>query len=145
MTTAATDAVSTPAAGPSQTNIIQPRSASTLIACMARTAASGAPRPKAGMTIALVAGVAFALLLVTRKAGQASEAVVDAITPTNQDNIFARGVDAIGDAIDDGDNDDSFALGSWIFDIFHPEFDPNAPIAEEDQRLQREFSSEVIG
>lgn len=43
----------------------------------------------------------------------------DAITPTNPDNIFYRGVNGIGDSLDDGANNDSFSLGGWLYDITH--------------------------
>lgn len=48
-------------------------------------------------------------------------AVGNAVTPTNPENVFARGVDAVGDIFDDGANDDSFELGDTTFAFFNPE------------------------
>ncbi len=69
-----------------------------------------------------------ALITVNRVFGTAKEAaeaaaefVVDdalpGITPTNPENIFHRGVNATGAALT---GNESFALGSFIFDILNP-------------------------
>lgn len=55
-------------------------------------------------------------------ASSASEAVgdaVEAVRPTNPDNIFSRAVNAVGDIFDDGADNDSFSLGSEIYDLIH--------------------------
>ncbi len=48
-------------------------------------------------------------------------AVAQAINPVNNENIFHRGVNAVGDVLDDGNRDGSFSLGSKIFDWIHGE------------------------
>ena len=48
-------------------------------------------------------------------------AVAQAVNPVNKDNIFASGVNAVGDVLDDGNRDGSFSLGSKIFDWIHGE------------------------
>ncbi len=65
-----------------------------------------------------VAGVAA--YLVGRGAVKLIESGAEAITPTNPNNIFYGGVNAIGDTFDNGMDDDSFSLGGWIYDITHP-------------------------
>jgi len=60
------------------------------------------------------------IYLLSRAAGKAVGEGLNAITPTNPDNIFARGVNAVGDILTDGSDDDNFELGSWIYDITHP-------------------------
>ena len=54
-----------------------------------------------------------------KKAGAAAGDVVEAVTPTNPNNIFYRGVNAIGDTFDDGEDNDSFSLGAWIYELTH--------------------------
>ena len=53
------------------------------------------------------------------KIAAAAGGAVDAITPTNHDNIFNRGFNAIGDILDDGDDNGSFSAGSAIYDLLH--------------------------
>lgn len=95
----------------------------------------------------LAAGVV--VFWLTRKASESvatgAAAVGDLVNPTSGGNLINRGVTAIGDALDDAQDNDSFTVGGWVYDLFHPEFDPNAPITEEDQRLKREFSKETVG
>ena len=47
------------------------------------------------------------------------DSVVPGITPTNTENWFYRGFNAVGDVFDNGVDDDSYALGTWVFDITH--------------------------
>ena len=61
--------------------------------------------------------VGVALFLIKRGVASGAAAIGEAITPTNPDNIFARGVNAVGDIFDDGVDDDSFSLGGFIFDL----------------------------
>lgn len=71
----------------------------------------------------IFAGVTVGIILVVLKRGvvATAETVGEAIRPTNPDNIFARGVDAVGDILDDGQDDGSFSLGGYIYDITHRE------------------------
>ena len=71
-----------------------------------------------GAAVVAVVGVAV-LWFVSRKAGEAVKVAAEAVNPTNRDNIFYSGVNAIGDALDDSDNNESFSLGSWVYDITH--------------------------
>ena len=87
----------------------------------------------------LAAGLVFYLLARrgTGAVGDAASAVGTAVNPLDSDNVFARGVDAIGDVLDDADDNDSFSLGSWLFDLTHPEYDPNADTyVPEDDRVK---------
>ena len=65
--------------------------------------------------------VGVALFVIKRGVVTGAKAVGEAIRPTNPDNIFARGVNAVGDILDDGQDDGSFSLGGFIFDVFNPE------------------------
>lgn len=68
----------------------------------------------------LVAGGVVALAyFLGHKIVRAADGAVDSVTPTNPDNIFYRGVNAVGDVFDDGDNNDSFTLGGWLYDLTH--------------------------
>lgn len=68
-------------------------------------------------------GIAFGIALWLIKGGvvAGAKAVGTAVNPVNRDNIFARGVNAVGDVLDDGTDDDSFSLGSFLFDVFNPD------------------------
>lgn len=100
------------------------------------------------MIAAGVVAAGVVLFFFSRRAGaavtDAASAVGTAINPTDPGNLVSRGVNAVGDAIDNAEDDDSFSLGGFIFDLFHPEFDPNAPITSEDERVQTMISREFL-
>ena len=79
--------------------------------------------------LAIAAAVALAALVyLGRRAGaavgEAATAVGTAVNPADRDNLFYRGVNAVGDVLDDGGLNDSFSLGSSIYDWMHG---PNIP------------------
>lgn len=76
--------------------------------------------PKAQQTALLIGAGALALWWFSGRA----KAVAKAVNPVSRENIFYRGVNAVGDVIDDGGSNDSFSLGASIYDLFHddPEF-----------------------
>jgi len=63
--------------------------------------------------LGLGAFVAYSLAM------KAAAAVGSAVNPVSRDNIFSSGVNALGDVLDDGVSDDSFSLGSWLYDVTH--------------------------
>ncbi len=68
----------------------------------------------------IVGGVTLGVFyFIGHKALAGVGSAVDAIAPANPDNIFYRGVNAVGDTFDDGDGNGSFSLGSWIYDLIH--------------------------
>ena len=67
--------------------------------------------------LAVVAAVV--LWFLGRRTGEAAKEVANAITPTNPNNVFYRGVNAVGDVLDDAADNDSFSLGSYIYDLLH--------------------------
>ena len=68
----------------------------------------------------------------TASIGRGIDNTLDAINPTSRTNFINRGVNAIGDILDDGGDNDSFSLGSWIYDYTHQtENDYFEPIKEE--------------
>jgi hypothetical protein len=71
-----------------------------------------------GLAVILVGGVAYWFL--SKKLGEAASAVSDAaqyVNPASDKNIIYSGVNDVGSAIS-GDAD--FSLGSWFYDITHP-------------------------
>lgn len=67
--------------------------------------------------LAIIAGAsALAALIIYDKTKKAATAGIDAITPTNPDNIFYSGVNHIGSSLT-GQKD--FNLGVWLYDITH--------------------------
>lgn len=77
---------------------------------------------------AVAAVAAVALYFIGRKVAGAipgaASAVGQAINPVNPDNIFAGSVNAVGGALS---GQDDWSLGSWVYDVTHEEYDPNAP------------------
>jgi len=64
--------------------------------------------------------------------GRGIDSTLTAINPADNGNFVYRGVNAIGDVFDDGGDNDSFSLGSWIYDVTHPEGrDYYQPITED--------------
>lgn len=55
--------------------------------------------------------------------GSAASAVGTAVNPVSDQNLAYRGVNAVGASVS---GDSSFSLGSWIYDLVHPAYDPNA-------------------
>lgn len=51
---------------------------------------------------------------------------VDLVNPASQDNVVNGMVNGVVDALDDGSSNGSASLGTWIYDLFHKEYDPNA-------------------
>jgi len=68
-------------------------------------------------TILVGAAVALAAYLyVKSETKNIVTGAVDSVTPTNPDNIFAGGVDSVGEILT-GDN--NFRLGGWVYDKFN--------------------------
>lgn len=63
-----------------------------------------------------VGALAVGLYLFKRNAG----AMLNAVNPTSDSNLAYKGVNAVGDQLDDGQDNDSFSLGSWLYDMTHP-------------------------
>jgi hypothetical protein len=73
----------------------------------------------------LIAGAAVAAVValvliqrVAKGAAQVAQDVGHAVDPTNQDNIFNRGVTAVGKSVTGKDN---WSLGTQIYDWLHPD------------------------
>lgn len=86
--------------------------------------------------VAIAGFVVFVIVKIGRAAPGAVAAAAGEVggffNPLDQRNAINRGLNAIGDAIDDAEDNESFSIGSFIFDLFNPEFDPNAPITDQD-------------
>lgn len=69
--------------------------------------------------VVLVGGLIlyFAAKKLASAAGDAAAAVGQAVNPTSDKNLAYRGVNAVGGALT---GDDSFSLGSWLYDVTHP-------------------------
>ena len=77
---------------------------------------------KAGMVVAAGATVLVLAYFAEKKVRAVSNDVIDAIDPTDPDNIFATGVDNVGASLTGNEN---FKLGAWVYDVFHPRIDLN--------------------
>ena len=78
--------------------------------------------------VAIIGGLGIATIYVlSMLIGREVKEAANAVNPLNNDNIFARGVDAIGDIVTDGENDNDFKLGAWIYDVTHPSVYPEPP------------------
>jgi|GEM_PF-3162377 len=73
---------------------------------------------KSFLIVAGVGAVAvfFASRYVASKAKQGAQAVGQAINPINNDNIFAAGVNAVGEKIT---GDEHFTLGGFIYEAIN--------------------------
>ena len=71
--------------------------------------------------IGVLPWIVFVFLLFYAKRAAANTiktAVIPGITPTNHDNWFATGVNAVGDVFNDGDGgNNNWSLGSWFYDV----------------------------
>jgi hypothetical protein len=86
---------------------------------------------KAATYAAVAVVAAVALYVIGRKVAGAVpgavSAVGQAVNPVNPDNVFATGVNRVGGAVSGQGSD--WSLGSWIYDLTHEDYDPNAPAA----------------
>lgn len=77
------------------------------------------------IAIGVGAGVVVLGVWAGRSAAAAAKdtagGIGEAINPTSPDNIFYKGVNAILDIFDDGQDNDSGTLGTKIYDWFHPD------------------------
>lgn len=59
--------------------------------------------------------------------------VGEAVNPLDRDNLVNRAVNNVGDVLDDADDNNSFSVGSALYDLVQrirgiPPYDPNAPV-----------------
>lgn len=77
--------------------------------------------------LVLVGALGVAAYFVVRQAGGKVEEtfrdVGEAINPANNDNVISNAVNRAGEAVT---GKKGFSLGSWLYDVFHDEYDPNA-------------------
>lgn len=91
---------------------------------------------KAAQYAAVAAVAAVALYFIGKKivgaAPGAVGAAAQAVNPVNPNNVFASGVNAVGGAVSGQGAD--WSLGSWIYDLTHAPYDPNAGASPTAQR-----------
>jgi len=75
---------------------------------------------KAGQVLALGALAALAAWYLSRKAADATAVVATALNPTSRENIAYSAINSIGAELS---GNQSFSLGSWIYDFSHPDSD----------------------
>lgn len=80
----------------------------------------------AGGAVALAGAVVY---FGAKKAGELAAKVGESVNPADSDNIVNRAVTGIGEAIT---GDKGFSLGSFIYDLTHPPYDPNAGVMRYD-------------
>lgn len=77
-------------------------------------------------TVIAIGGLAVVLYwLSKREIAGALSAVGEAINPLSDKNVFYGTANAIGGAVSGGGED--WSLGSAIYDLLNPAYDPNAP------------------
>ena len=85
-------------------------------------------KPTTAISIAILAVTGVLIFFAVRR----GQALADAINPFRNDNVAAQGFD---DLLTLGSRSTNraaggFSLGSFVFDLFNPKFDPNAPVAD---------------
>lgn len=60
---------------------------------------------------------AGAALVVLAMAARGAQAAGEAVNPLNNDNIFYRGINAVGDRLDDGGDNDSWYVSDWLSEL----------------------------
>ncbi len=73
---------------------------------------------KSILTVAAVG--AAGLFVIGRMVGRSVAGATEKVNPASKENLVYRGVNAVGDVFDNGSTDDSFSVGTWIYDVFHP-------------------------
>lgn len=71
---------------------------------------------KSGMVLTIGAVGAIAIYFLKKDINNAAAAAGQSINPVNPNNIFASGVNNVGEVLTGNEN---FNLGSWIYDITH--------------------------
>jgi len=91
---------------------------------------------KVGVVGAITVAGLLVAYLVEKKAEKAVEAVGESINPINPDNVFNRGVNAVGASLTGNEN---FQLGSWIYTKIHGTAEEQ--LAAEQLRLKSQVAS----
>lgn len=81
----------------------------------------------------------IALYFAGRGAVKIAGDVAGALNPVSDQNIFYRATNAVGGAVA---GDESFSLGSWIYDLTHPE-PPAITDAEAELYRSPEYNREL--
>lgn len=71
-------------------------------------------------TAVILVGGYFLGKKAARAAVSAGDAIGEAVNPTSENNLIYKGLNAVGDTLDDASDNDSFSLGGWIYDIAYP-------------------------
>lgn len=74
-------------------------------------------------TVLIVGAGAVVLFLLYRARNVLQQTLSTSLNPTSDQNLAYRGVNGVGAAVT---GDQGFSLGSYIYDLFHDEYDPNA-------------------
>ncbi len=77
---------------------------------------------KASTGLWIAGGVVVAYVLY--RSYTDAKAVIEAVNPLNNNNVFASGVNSAGAAISGNSN---FDLGNWVYSLFHKSYNPNTP------------------
>jgi hypothetical protein len=71
---------------------------------------------KVAMVAAVAVTVAIAFYFLEKRDREVAKKAAAAFDPTSSDNIFASGVDSVGEILT---GDDNFSLGGWVYDKIH--------------------------
>ena len=98
---------------------------------------------KVSGNVAIIGGVtalgALVFFTLRKDAGKAIDAVKEnasLINPVSTDNAIYRGINAVGDVVSDGSDDDSWSLGSAAFEFLNPDI-----VAQENALLEESRGS----
>lgn len=94
---------------------------------------TGILNTKAATTaIGILAGGALLYFVANRIIERVAPKVGEALNPTSDQNLAYRSVNGVGSALS---GDPSWSLGSWLYDVFNPPYDPNAGAKYEPRKL----------
>ena len=86
-------------------------------------------KPTTAISIAILAVVGTLIFVVVRR----GTAFFDAINPVNPENVISQGFNEVVQVVS---GQPGTSLGSIIFDLFNPDFDPNAPVKVTEEELE---------
>ncbi|WP_230557014.1 hypothetical protein [Teredinibacter turnerae] len=69
-------------------------------------------------TVAALGGITF-LWWNRAKIAEGLEVAADKVNPNSTNNAAYQAVNAIGDVFGDGEDNDNFSFGAWIYDVTH--------------------------
>lgn len=92
---------------------------------------------KVGLAAVGFVGLFAVSKMLGKSLGETAHAAVESVNPLNKNNVVYRGLNAVGDVVDDGEDDNSWSLGAWVYNVTHA--DEVDEINQEQAILNQEF------